>query len=109
MPIEEARALMADVRAVAAAAGIAKRRPRDEAALLLSELLNKSFSPETLRKAPVRYIVVGRDALYLDDDVIAYARRLIDEASPRRGSGRSESPHPLGAAPAGAWDGARKA
>jgi hypothetical protein len=65
------------------------RRTRGVAARMISEATSAPYSPEQLRRADCRYVLVGRTPLYADDDLAELARRILVNAKPRIAKPRS--------------------
>ena len=66
-------------------ANFQKTVDREGAALVLGQLMGDLPSVHTVRQWPIPYTVIGRSARYKVDDLIAYARKRLDEARPRSG------------------------
>jgi hypothetical protein len=79
-------AMDADAKAFAARVTHPKkkyRRRRAYAAMLVSQAINAPYSERQLRAAKILYIIVGRDALYADDDLRRLAEHILAEAKVR--------------------------
>jgi hypothetical protein len=88
MPEKSAALEAMDRDAKAFAAGVANskkrfRRRRSYAAFLVGRAINAPYSERQLRAARIHYIIVGRDALYADEDLQALAERILADAKVR--------------------------
>jgi hypothetical protein len=63
--------------------GIPRTADREGAALVLSGLYGRPVSPETVRRWPIPYKVIAGLAQYEIHDLIAHAKKVIDEAPVR--------------------------
>jgi hypothetical protein len=57
-----------------------RRLKRQDACRWLSERLGAGVSSPTIRRWPIPYVVIGRDASYLETDLEAYARLRLKNA-----------------------------
>jgi hypothetical protein len=57
-----------------------KRLTRADACAFLAERLGVRVSPGTIRRWPVPYKQIGRDASYLESDLEAYVRQRLERA-----------------------------
>jgi hypothetical protein len=57
-----------------------RRLKRKAACAFLAERLGAGVSSPTIRRWPIPYVVIGRDASYLETDLEAYARRRLESA-----------------------------
>jgi hypothetical protein len=76
---------------IVAKADLPKTVDREGAALVLGQLLGDIPSTHTVRRWPIPYKVVGRSARYGVDDLVAYARKRLEETPRRMGSDASKS------------------
>jgi hypothetical protein len=68
----------------------AKYRHRiDDAARIIAMRIGVSFSPESLRKSAIRRVYVGRNALFSEEDLHAFADARLDRAGPPHEGPRS--------------------
>jgi hypothetical protein len=85
--VETVRELVDEARAFADSVQSPKkkyRRTRDEAAVLLNEATNGRFTGDWLRRTDCPYVMIGKRAMYADDDLALLARHILDNALPRR-------------------------
>ena len=54
------------------------------ALIVYNNLTCSGASPHTFRRFPIGYVIVGRERRYRVDDVIAYARKRLEEAPLRK-------------------------
>jgi hypothetical protein len=60
-----------------------RRLNRKEACAFLRERLGCGVSVSTIRRWPIAYVRVGRDASYAEDDLETFARQFLS-AAPQR-------------------------
>jgi hypothetical protein len=57
-----------------------RRMKRKAACEFLRERLGCGVSMSTIRRWPIGYVVIGRDASYLESDLETFARRRLESA-----------------------------
>jgi hypothetical protein len=57
-----------------------RRLKRKDACRWLSARLGAGVSPALIRRLPIGYVVIGRDASYAEDDLETYARLRLESA-----------------------------
>jgi hypothetical protein len=63
------------------------------AVIVYNNLTCSGTSAHTFRRFPIGYVIVGRERRYRVDDVIAYARKRLEEAPIRRPAPRPRGRH----------------
>jgi hypothetical protein len=71
--------------AIVEQSGVPKTADREGAAFILSGLLGRPVSPESVRRWPIPYKVIAGLAQYEIPDLISHAKKVIDEAPVRCG------------------------
>jgi hypothetical protein len=64
-------------------AGVPVAADLDGAVMIHNEVSGDSLSTHTYRRRPVPYIILGRSRRYNVRDVVAYAKRCVEEAPVR--------------------------
>ena len=60
-----------------------RRLKRKDACRWLSSRLGAGVSPATIRRWPIRYVQIGRDACYAESDLEKFARQRLESAPNR--------------------------
>ena len=64
-------------------AGVPAAADLDGAVMIHNEVTGDNLSPTTYRRKPVPYTILGRSRRYNVRDVVAYAKRCVEEAPVR--------------------------
>ena len=68
--------------------GLPKMADFEGARLIYNHVACDSISPHTFRRYAIRYKLVGRSRRYIVDDIVAFARKRLEEAPVRKPSQR---------------------
>ena len=72
------------IDAIAARANLPQLTDLGGALIVYNNLTCSGASLHTFRRFPIGYVIVGRERRYRVDDVIAYARKRVEEAPVRK-------------------------
>ena len=72
------------IDAIAARANLPQLTDLGGALIVYNNLTCSGASLHTFRRFPIGYVIVGRERRYRVDDVIAYARKRLEEAPVRK-------------------------